>query len=167
MTASRDTVSAGAGSPWRRRYEHTQVGTLQIWAILAIMVLIVAVTLFTGASAVPLVVLCILVFAILCFATLTVTVHDDAVRFRFGPIGWFKREYPMSDIATAEAVQNPWYYGYGIRWTPGGPLYNVAGKDAVEICLFSGRTVRIGTDEPEALLQAIGEAKKQRKARTG
>lgn len=34
-------------------------------------------------------------------------------------------------------------------------MYNVAGYDAVELELRSGRVFRIGTDEPDALLAAI------------
>lgn len=147
--------TAVPGAPMRRLYEHTQVGMLQIVAILGVMVIIITTTLLAGAFLIPLAVLGLLVFAVLCFATLTVSVCDDAVRIRFGPIGLFTREFPVADIASAAAVRNPWYYGYGIRWTPDGPLYNVAGKDAVEIRQYSGKTVRIGTDEPDVLLREI------------
>jgi hypothetical protein len=44
---------------------------------------------------------------------------------------------------------------YGIRRTPGGPLDDVTVKDAVELCLYSGKKVRIGTDEPEILVGGI------------
>jgi hypothetical protein len=56
------------------------------------------------------------------------------------------------------AVTNPWYYGWGIRWTPKGPLYNVSGFEAVEIRMLSGKSFRIGTDEPDLLRQAIDKA---------
>jgi hypothetical protein len=52
-------------------------------------------------------------------------------------------------------VRNPWYYGWGIRITPDGLLYNVSGTRAVEITLTDGSKLRLGTDEPEALCQAI------------
>ncbi|GAB6286938.1 MAG: hypothetical protein STSR0009_31410 [Methanoregula sp.] len=145
--------------PWCRRYEHTQVGRLQIYAILGIMIIVITVTLLIGAFIIPLVVLGLLVFAVLCFATLTVTVHHNTIRIRFGPIGLITKEFALSDIVSVAAVQNPWHYGYGIRWTPHGPLYNVAGKDAVEICLNAGKKVRIGTDEPEVLVREIEQAR--------
>lgn len=170
------------GDPGRRRYEHTQVGTILIFAVLAIMVVIIVTQFVLGGFLIrqilipagedqvflvagiliPLIVLGILVVAVLSFGTLTVTVSDDAVRIRFGPIGLFKREFPLADIASVAAVTNPWYYGYGLRWTPKGPLYNVAGKDAIEIGLYSGKSVRIGTDEPRILLREIEQAKKKR-----
>ncbi|MDY7014940.1 MAG: hypothetical protein SVX43_15355 [Cyanobacteriota bacterium] len=58
----------------------------------------------------------------------------------------------------AVAVKNPWYYGWGIRLTPRGWLFNVSGLDAVEISLNSGRHFRIGTDRPRELERAIRRA---------
>ena len=46
----------------------------------------------------------------------------------------------------------------GIRWWGHGWLYNVSGFKAVEIELASGKRLRIGTDEPERLAQAISAA---------
>jgi len=54
-------------------------------------------------------------------------------------------------------VKNPWYYGWGIRFTPHGWLYNVSGLHAVEIELKNGKKYRIGTDVPENLEKAIRE----------
>ena len=55
----------------------------------------------------------------------------------------------------ARIVRNSWWYGFGIRWFPGGTLWNVWGLDAVEFDLVKGRKLRIGTDEPEQLLAAL------------
>jgi hypothetical protein len=55
-------------------------------------------------------------------------------------------------------VRNKWWYGWGIRLTPHGWLFNVGGLDAVELELASGRKFRIGTDEPQGLLNAIRTA---------
>ncbi|OPX64297.1 MULTISPECIES: hypothetical protein [unclassified Methanoregula] len=150
------TGSSGEpGAPSQRTYEHTQTGMLQIIAVLAIIVIILVMTLLFGPLLIPLAVLFLLVVTVLCFATLTVTIEDDAVRIRFGPLGLVRREWPVRDIVAVSEVTNPWYYGYGIRWTPHGPLYNVSGSHAIEILLLSGKKVRIGTDEPEALVRAI------------
>lgn len=150
-------TGAGSGSP-SRAYEHTQTGMLQIVAVIAVMGIIVITTFLFGPQIVPLAVLMLLVITVLCFATLTVTISSDAVRIRFGPLGLVRKEWRLSEIVSAAVVSNPWYYGYGIRWTPHGPLYNVAGSGAVEILLVSGKKVRIGTDEPEILAGAISRA---------
>jgi hypothetical protein len=89
---------------------------------------------------------------------LTIEVTDDALRASFGP-GWPKKEVPLDEIESATPVHNPWWYGWGIRLTPSGPLWNVAGLDAVELRLRNGKRFRLGTDEPAALAGAIEAAR--------
>ena len=52
-------------------------------------------------------------------------------------------------------VRNRWWWGFGIRWTPHGWMWNISGLDAVELTYHNGKKFRIGTDEPEALLEAL------------
>lgn len=151
-------VPGDGGTSPARMYEHTQTGMLQIVAVLAVMVIIVITTFLFGPHIIPLAVLMLLVVVVLSFASLTVTIENDAVRVRFGPLGLIRKKWLLSEIVSAAVVTNPWYFGYGIRWTPHGPLYNVAGSGAVEILLVSGKKVRIGTDEPEQLAGGINHA---------
>src|SRR2546423_372458 len=88
------------------------------------------------------------------FSLLTVEVGDGELRFHFGP-GFWRKRFSLADVASAEVTRSSWWEGWGIRITPRGLLYNVSGMDAVEIKLRSGQRFRIGTDEPEALAQAI------------
>ena len=88
------------------------------------------------------------------FNRLTVTVGDGAVAVRFG-LGWPSRRIPFDQITAAAPVRSKWWYGWGIRWIPGGVLFNVWGLDAVELQLASGRRFWIGSDEPEELLAAV------------
>ncbi len=150
--------SGGSGKPWEWLYEHTQRGTLIIGSVSAAIVLMIVLSLMLGFVTVTVLVGCILVFVLSIMSTLTVSVCDDALKIRFGPIPFIRKSWPVADIMSATAVTNPWYYGYGIRWTPHGPLYNVSGSMAVEVRLISGKAFRIGTDEPDALVRAIGEA---------
>ncbi len=55
-------------------------------------------------------------------------------------------------------MSNRWYYGWGIRLTPHGRLYNLSGLEAVEVQLNTGKKFRIGTDEPDALVRALRAA---------
>jgi hypothetical protein len=103
-------------------------------------------------------VLGIMIFVLAICSTLTVLV-DDTLRIRFGPIGVIKKSWPLAEIVSVTTVTNPWYYGWGIHWTPHGLLYNVSGYGAVEVRLLSGRMFRIGTDEPEVLRSAIEQAR--------
>ncbi len=91
------------------------------------------------------------------FSTLTVKVTRDALIFYFGPGFWTKR-FPLEDIISVEAVRNSPLYGWGIRWTFHGWLYNVSGLQAVELEIQGEGQIRIGTDEPERLKQALETA---------
>ena len=95
-----------------------------------------------------------LALAAVFFGSLLVTVTDGDIELRFGP-GGFGRRIPIGLIRSWRLVQNPWYYGWGIHFTPQGTLYNVGGFDAVELALTDGSLVRIGTDEPRRLSEVL------------
>jgi hypothetical protein len=88
------------------------------------------------------------------FGSLTVEVDDEELRHWFGPSFW-KKSYQLLDIESSTVVRNSWFWGWGIRLTPNGWLYNVSGLDAVQLQLRSGRKLRIGTDDPQGLVEAI------------
>ena len=96
----------------------------------------------------------VLVLVLLLFGSLTVEVSGGDLRIRFG-IGLIRKRWPLDGIESCRPVRNLWIYGWGIRKIPGGWLYNVSGLDAVELKLKSGKMVRIGTDEPQALSAAL------------
>jgi hypothetical protein len=147
--------TGGAKDPRNSRYEHTQRGTLIIGAVSAAIIVILAISSLAGFVWIVAIVLCIMVFVLAISSTLTVSLGDEELRIRFGPVGLIRKSWPLSEIVSVKTVTNPWYYGWGIRWTPHGTLYNVSGSRGVEILLSSGKTFRIGTDEPEALKAAI------------
>ena len=88
------------------------------------------------------------------FGSLVVEIDGEELRHYFGP-GFWRKSYLLQEIELAEQVRNSCLYGWGIRLTPHGLLYNVSGLDAVQIKLRTGRIFRIGTDEPAGLLSAI------------
>ena len=91
------------------------------------------------------------------FSSLTTEVTDQEFQFYFGP-GFWTRTFPLDTIRSVEVVRNPIWYGWGIRYTPAGWLYNVSGRSAVELDLGSEGTIRVGTDEPELLARALRQA---------
>lgn len=97
------------------------------------------------------------VIAIL-FSTLTVEVDEQELRFYFGP-GFWRKRILLHDIEHVEVVRNKVYYGWGIRYTFHGWLYNVSGLDAVELRVSGQGTLRIGTDEPDTLKRALEQAR--------
>ena len=88
------------------------------------------------------------------FWGLTVEVNKDIVRLAFG-FGIIHRSIPRERIAAVTRVRNRWWYSLGIRLTPHGWMWNISGLDAVELTYHDGKKFRIGTDEPEALLEAL------------
>ncbi len=88
------------------------------------------------------------------FSRLSVSVQADAIHLHFGR-GWPRKEIALADIAAAGIVRNKWWFGFGIRHTPHGWLYDVWGLDAVQLDFVSGKSFRIGTDEPDELMAAI------------
>ncbi len=89
------------------------------------------------------------------FGTLTVLVDETSVHVRFGPVSLLRERIAMADVTHARAVRNSPVNGWGMRYIRHGRLWNVWGLDAVELQLKNGTRFRIGTDEPQALLQAL------------
>jgi hypothetical protein len=140
-------------------YRHTQVG----WTIIVLVgaAVVAEVTLAfvlasqsTLALALSGAVAAVLAVVLGLFSTLTVTVDHMAVRLSFG-LDVLRREVRLDEVVAARRVRNSWVAGWGVRVIPRGRLYNVGGLDAVELELDSGRVVRVGTDEPVALLAAV------------
>jgi hypothetical protein len=91
---------------------------------------------------------------LLLFSTLTVTVRDQAIHVFVGP-GLIRRRIPLRRIRTVRTVRTPWYYGWGIRLTPSGWLWNVWGSSGVEIRFDDGHRFRIGSDESDKLAEVL------------
>jgi hypothetical protein len=151
-------------------YRHTQIGTLTRWflgggAVLAGAFAVGLAGADPIASAILAATAVILLLVAWLFSSLTVAVGPEEVAVRFGP-GLVRKTFAVSELHEARAVRNSWWYGWGVRLTPRGWLYNVSGLDAVEVELVNGRRYRIGTDEPGALVAAI-EAAIARQPRPG
>jgi len=137
-------------------YKHTQFG----WLMLFVFGLLVAVC-----AIIPIsmpgqrqLVLCTAVIVatliIILMGTLTVEVDIIRVRLRYG-IGLIRKTILLEDIVACEQVRNKWWWGWGIKWIPGGWLFNVSGLDAVELKMRNGRIYRIGTNDPKGLNEMI------------
>ena len=140
------------------RYSHTQSSFVWLFVLSIVETLAVVTVLLSGAPIIGLVVvMTVTSLAIvigLTFSRLTVEVHDEGVTVFFGR-GWPKRFIRFGDIASARKVRNSAWVGWGLRWIPGGSVWNVWGLDAVELALTSGKRWRLGTDEPDTLLAAL------------
>ena len=104
------------------------------------------------------VVLVVLVLTAALLSTLSVRIAGDTLSWRFGP-GLVRFTLPIAEIATVVPTRSSWLAGIGIHWIGSGWVYNVSGRDAVEITKRDGGKVWIGTPEPAALAAAIERAR--------
>lgn len=141
----------------RKKYKHTQIGYLLLFIYSVVILFISYLAIVTHFNPIVLAVLIILLITLALFPTLTVTVDDRLVKLYYG-LGLIHKQFLLKEIETFRPVKNPWYYGWGIRYTPRGWLFNVSGLSAIELHMKSGKQYRIGTDEPAGLAQAIDEA---------
>ncbi len=141
-------------------YRREQLGTVLLLAfgINAIVVVALWVLEPEVGSRVGAILLPFLLILALLFWRLTVTVTVNEVVVSFG-VGVIRKRFRIADIRDARAVRNRWYYGWGIRYTPHGWMFNVSGLDAVELELSNNTKFRIGTDEPHQLVAAIQQAR--------
>lgn len=140
-------------------YKHAQVGHLIIFVLLAEVLLFVIILTQAGFNSIILGTMLFILFILVSFASLTVMIDENYLRIKFG-YGIFRKRFMLKEIISVRAVENHWYYGWGIRlwWWPRMLIFNVSGFDAVEIKMKNGKTYRIGTDEPKKLEYALTEA---------
>ena len=135
------------------RYEHTQIGHVIIWSLLAIILIANG---LTGALAhwPAVVVSLILLVCLVLFYKLRITIQDETLCVSFGP-GIIRKRIRLAEIVGCEPIRIRWWYGWGIHLTPRGWLYNVSGFDAMAITLRNGQKFAVGTDNPDGLVDAM------------
>ena len=137
------------------RYEHTQRGTVLLATFLvAILFLLALDRLVPAARGILLGLIGILGMCGFLFSALTIQITDRVLRWQFG-LGFIRKEVPLAEIESAEAVETTFLQGWGIHYTSRGWLYNASGFQAVAVGLKSGKTFLLGTDEPGQLRAAL------------
>jgi hypothetical protein len=138
------------------RYERTQVGWVVI-CVVCIALSVVAIKIRNESSPnwqISVAVELLLLLTLAVFYKLTIKIDNHVLRVSFGA-GVVGKTVQLTEIDTYEPVRIRWWYGWGIHLTPYGWLYNVSGWDAVAIKLRNGKKFAIGTEEPQALVEAI------------
>ncbi len=138
-------------------YRHTQIGYLLIFALTLSLLTILFAMIVDGFLPILLTIFFALLVCLTLFPSLTIEIDETKLIAKFG-CGIINKKFILKDIESCHTVKNPWYYGWGIHWTPYGWLYNVSGFLAVEIKMKNNKKCRIGTDEPEKLERAITQA---------
>src|SRR4029450_8828114 len=86
----------------------------------------------------PVIVSIILLVCLVLFYKLRITIDGETLCASFG-IGVIRKRVGLAEIAGFEPIRTRWWYGWGVRLTPSGWLYNLSGFDAVAITLRDGR----------------------------
>ncbi|MDM4767153.1 hypothetical protein [Pelomonas sp. SE-A7] len=130
-----------------------------MWALLMVMPLaalaLLAVALSTQAPSQVQIVGALLLVPLLLVGRLVTEVRGNSLCWRFGWLGWPRWRLDLDDIVAAEPARSGWLEGWGIRFTSQGMLYNSHGFEAVSLTLRSGRRLRLGSQEPQRLIQAL------------
>jgi hypothetical protein len=137
-------------------YRHTQVGWWIVIMGVTIPVLLIAGTWPPELSTIIPAALLLLPVAV--FSRLIVTVSREAVEAAFG-FRVVKRRVPLDHIRGWRIVHSPLHHGIGMRLIPNGTLYNVRSGPAVELLLENDRVLRIGTDQPQRLVDALAQVR--------
>ena len=139
-------------------YSHSQFGTVIVVALGLFLGYLAGVGAVVGWVPATVVVASLIVTAGLLFYRLEVDVDGGELRLRFG-VGLVRRRFALAEIRAARTVRNRWWDGWGIHRLARGWIFNVSGREAVEIELAGGAIHRIGTDEAAVLLAAIERAR--------
>jgi hypothetical protein len=138
-------------------YKHTQFGYFLFFTYCGVFVVMAYLYLVRDYPPVYLTGMILILIVTGLLAALTVRVNGREIKIKFG-VGVIRKGFRLDEIATFRVVKNPWYYGWGIRYTPRGWLFGVSGFSAIELEMKDGRFYRIGTDEPNILANALNKA---------
>jgi transcriptional regulator with XRE-family HTH domain len=148
---------------WRdgafQTYKHKQWGfaTLIIMPLIAAVILGINDVVSLPAAGIG-VLFGVLTLVAITFSSMTIEVNESEISWYFGP-GLFKKSLPLEEVGQCKKVKNPLWMGIGIHAYGTGWIYNVSGLLGVEIELKGGSFIRLGSDQPNYLVQAIEDAK--------
>lgn len=144
----------------RPLYSHSETGTLMLATMAGALLISLGVAVLgtvTAKISYPWAFPALFLFIGLNFYRLEVSVYADRVTARLGA-GLIRRTIPLSAVASAEISKGAWYGGWGLRWTGRGWFWTVNSLDAVVLNFKDGGEFLLGTDEPQALLEAVRAA---------
>ena len=147
-------------------YIHRQFGWFTVFALTAMAVWFALVAAFSPGERTEFQSILLIIAALqVVFYQLTTIVSETTLTVRYG-VGLVAFRFPLSEITQITERTVPWYAGYGIRWVGDAWLFNVSGRDAIEVTFDSGRKVWVGTDDPDGLA-AILRQRMEELRRTG
>ena len=88
------------------------------------------------------------------FGLLAVQDEGDHLSVSFGPIPFFRKSIPYSEITAVAKDRSHFLSGWGIHLTRKGWLWNIGGFDCVHIEMGT-QQILVGTDDPEGLFSFL------------
>ena len=142
------------------RYEHIQHGWFHwILHMLGLVPLTLGITLrseFEGGWLATVAVGVLMELVATCFWHLRVRDEGDVLGVAFGPLRVFSKRIPYGSLREFRPERTSILDGWGVRWRPGaGWLWNLGGFDCIRFLDDRGRSFRVGTDDPEGLLEHL------------
>lgn len=138
-------------------YRHSQAGPPLVWILACcwwIPLVLLSALNDPGSAPYLLGLFPVLTLIYVGFLRLTVIV-DRAEILLVYTFGWPRRRIDRDRVISAVPERIPLWYGWGIRRTPKGWMWNVWGRDAVLVTLTGGGGFLIGTDDPGGLVAAL------------
>jgi hypothetical protein len=105
---------------------------------------------------------------IMRIAALNTEVRADGLYVKFFPFHWSFQRIPLENLkGIAVTTYRPIldYGGWGIRYGIAGKAYNVSGNRGVKLTFFKGRSLLIGSQQPEELAEALEAFRSQTSSR--
>ena len=89
---------------------------------------------------------------------LLTVIKEDGIQIKFFPFTDFIIPFnKIKDYKIRQYRPIAEYGGWGIRFNKFGKAYTVSGKIGLQIKLSSGKSILIGTQNPDALLQSVNK----------
>lgn len=83
-------------------------------------------------------------------------INDSYIRITFFPL--MRKTIAWNEVKHAEVLNYGFVGGWGIRlWTKYGTVYNVKGKEGLQLVLKNGKKYLIGTQKPEEIRKIINK----------
>jgi hypothetical protein len=152
------TKSALRNGHVAHHYLHVQRGDLLIGILATTSSATLGVMFAAGPSLIASVALLVQSVTALAFCSSVVEIANGQLSVRYGP-GWVKRKVAIREIVSCGIVISPLAYGWGVRHEARGYSWRLSQAAAVELHLKRGRVVRIGTDRPFKLVEAVNFAR--------
>lgn len=137
-------------------YRHTQTFTL-LWITLPLAALAAAAGALASRQTAPLMIYALVLPALLLlFGRLVIELRGRRLHWSFGFLGWPRWSVALDEVERMEVTQARAIQGAGIKGLGRRRLYNVRmGGPVLQLELRDGRTIQLGTPEPQRLRSFI------------